>query len=80
MDIKASMAYLNEKFPGLTIYYLSHRVGGQLADLVPKINPIKGMVTMATSSEYFGNMSLNGRLRSFYFFEIIRPLVHVIYG
>jgi predicted alpha/beta hydrolase len=38
------------------------------------------MVKIATSSGYTGGMLLRGKLRAIYFFEIIRPLVHFLYG
>jgi predicted alpha/beta hydrolase len=79
-DMKAVFEYLNKTFPMQPVFLLCHSVGGQLAALMPDLSQIKGMITVSTSSGYAVDMTFIGRFRSFYFFEIIRPLVHLIYG
>ncbi len=78
-DMKAVLEYLNQNFQ-LPVYYVCHSVGGQLTGLVHGINQVKGMVTVATSSGFTGNMSFGSTLRSFCFFEIIRPIAHLVFG
>ena len=77
--MKAALGYLNQEFAKLQACYMP-QVGGQLVGLVSGVNQIKGVVTIATSSGYSGNMPLAGGLKSFYFFEIIRPIVHLVFG
>ncbi len=79
-DMNAVLTFLKLEFPLIPLFFLCHSVGGQLVGLVPDINRINGVLAISTSSGYAKNMTLPGRLQSFYFFKIVRPIIHLIYG
>ncbi|MFT5885172.1 MAG: putative alpha/beta hydrolase [Arcticibacterium sp.] len=74
------LKFLKQKFQNIPFYFLCHSVGGQMIGLIPNINDIEGVLAISTSSGYAKNMKLWARLQSFYFFRIVRPIIHLIYG
>ena len=80
-DMAAAINFLKSKFADLPLLIMSHSVGGQMLGLIPNANQyVKGVVTVNTSSGYGGNMLFKYKLRNFYFFEIVRPILLSIYG
>jgi predicted alpha/beta hydrolase len=79
-DMPAALAWLSERFPGLSKLALGHSVGGQLMGFVPEHDSFAGMVAVATSAGYWGFMPWGYRLQTHFFFEIFRPLSKWIWG
>jgi predicted alpha/beta hydrolase len=79
-DVPAVLDYLTLRFPSLSVFVVGHSVGGQMIGLVPNLYKISGMVTIASSSGYWGFMPFIYRLQTHFFFEIVRPITHLLYG
>ncbi|MFN8354944.1 MAG: alpha/beta fold hydrolase [Spirosomataceae bacterium] len=79
-DMTGVMAFLQQQFPSLPIILMGHSVGGQKFALMPTVNQAIGLLAVASSSGYWGFMPLGYRLRTHFFFEIVRPLTHWLYG
>ncbi|WP_162628074.1 alpha/beta hydrolase family protein [Arcticibacterium luteifluviistationis] len=79
-DMAAGISFLKNRYPDLPLFFISHSVGGQLIPFVPNIDEVNGMVCVATSSGYRGGMPLSKKLNSLLFFDIIAPIVHLLYG
>ena len=79
-DIAAGIDYLRSKFPKLPLFGIGHSVGGQLIGLAPNINEFKGFLAIAVSGGYSGAMPWKYRIQSFFFFHVVRPMTHFLYG
>ncbi len=80
-DMAAAISYLKGMFADLPLLIMSHSVGGQMLGLIPNANQhVKGVLTVNTSAGYGGNMLFKYKLRNFYFFEILRPILLCIFG
>lgn len=79
-DMATGISFLKNKYPNLPLFFVSHSVGGQLIPFVPNIDEVSGMVCVATSSGFRGDMPSSNKFRSLLFFDIIAPIVHLIYG
>ena len=80
LDMPAVLYYLDGRFENLPKLIVGHSVGGQKIGLMPNLNKIKGMFTFATSAGYWGNMPWAYRLQTHFFFEIVRPITHFLFG
>ena len=79
-DMPAVIDYLDERFPTLPKLLMGHSVGGQKVGHIPNINKLKGMVTFATSSGFWGAMPWSYRIQLHFFFEIVRPITNFLFG
>ncbi len=80
-DMAAAITYLKNRYPTLPLLIMAHSVGGQMLGLISNANQhVKGVVTVNTSAGHGGNMILKYKVRNFYFFEIIRPIVLTLFG
>lgn len=79
-DMPAVMDYLDASFPDIPKFIVGHSVGGQKFGFMPNHKKVSGMVTFASSSGYWKWMPFAYRLQTHFFFEIVRPITHLLYG
>jgi predicted alpha/beta hydrolase len=79
-DMADVLDFLIEKYPNLPNFIVGHSVGGQKFGFMPNHKKVKKVVTFASSAGYWGNMPLAYRLQTHFFFEIFRPISHLIWG
>jgi predicted alpha/beta hydrolase len=79
-DMPAVLDYLDGRYPELDKLIVGHSVGGQKFGFMPNHHKIKGLVTFGSSAGYWGNMPLGYRIQTHFFFEVFRPISHLIYG
>ncbi len=79
-DMPAIKQYLLARFPDLPFLIVAHSVGGQQIGFMKDLSGIKGMVTFAVSTGYFGHMPWRFRLLSAYFFYLFAPLSIALTG
>lgn len=80
LDMPAVLDWLDAHFAGLPKYVVGHSVGGQQVGFMPNHRKIKGMVTMASATGYWGYMPLGYRLKTHFFFHLFSPLSHALAG
>lgn len=79
-DMPAVMEFLDNRYPALPKLLVGHSVGGQKFGFMPNHHKVSGLVTFASSSGYWGYMPLGYRIQTHFFFEIFRPISHLIWG
>lgn len=80
LDMTAALKFTKDKFPDKKILILGHSVGGQMAGLIQNLELADALLGFGCSSGYWGNMKFMDRLKSHYFFKIIRPISHLLFG
>jgi len=79
-DMPAVKAYLTTRFPEFPLLLVTHSVGGQQIGFVENLSDVKGMVSFAVSTGYFGYMPWKFRLMSLYLFYMFTPLSIALCG
>ena len=79
-DMTGVLNYLDNRFPSIPKLLMGHSVGGQKFGMMTNLHKAIGMVTVASSSGYWGFMPWVYRLRTHFFFEIVRPITHLLFG
>lgn len=80
LDIPAAITKARSLFPDLPLYCVAHSAGGQQLGFAPNCNLVRGMVAVASSTGYFGNMPFLYRMKALLFFKVIAPLSSVLFG
>lgn len=79
-DIPAAISKAKELYPGLPLYCVGHSAGGQQIGFAHNCNELDGMVALAVSTGYFGNMPMTYRIKAHLFFKVIAPVSSVLFG
>ncbi len=80
LDMTAAMEYLDKRYPKKVKIIFGHSVGGQKVGFMPNLSKAKAMITVATSVGYWHFMPLFYKIQTLYFFYIIAPITHTLFG
>lgn len=79
-DIPAVIEKMKEMFPHLPLLAVGHSAGGQHIGLASNNQELKGLIALAVSAGYFGNMPSGYKMKALYFFKIFTPVMNLFYG
>lgn len=79
-DIPAAITKAQALFGDLPLYCVGHSAGGQQIGFAENCNQLQGMVSLAVSTGYFGEMPLAYRLQAQLFFKVITPISNALFG
>lgn len=80
LDFEAVLRHVAEDFPGQPIHVVAHSVGGFLIGLAPSNHLIRRVFTMGAQFAYWRDYAAEKRLRMFFKWHILMPLLTAIFG
>lgn len=80
LDIPAALDKASQLFTGLPLYCVAHSAGGQQLGFASNCNQVRGLIAVASSTGYFGNMPLVYRMKALLFFKVIAPVSSALFG
>jgi predicted alpha/beta hydrolase len=79
-DITDVSDYLLNRFSTIPLLQFGHSVGGQVIGLLSNINKSIGVIAISSAAGSTRHMPIRQQLKSHYFFEIVRPISHLLFG
>jgi predicted alpha/beta hydrolase len=79
-DMPGGLDYLAGRFPGLPLGLLGHSSGGWSAGLMPDVERLAAMVTVASQDGYWGHWPWRSRPRVLWFWYFVMPVTLALCG
>jgi len=79
-DFDAALRLMKERKPELPLRVVGHSIGGYLPGLSPEAHRIDRMLTMGAQYAWWGDYAAGHRLRLFWRWHMVMPVLTAIYG